>query len=205
MNKTKLLILSALAAGLIWYFFPKDPSWPVAHSKRPLKTAIAFGDSLTAGATVGPEENFVALLSKKLKIPIQNLGQNGLTTKGAIKKLPALLKDPPDLILLTLGGNDLLRRLGKKTTLTHLSTLFSRLTAKGIMVVYIGISPPLTGSWSDDIRDLCKTHRVLLVPQVMNGFWGNPEWMNDQVHPNAKGHQKMAERIYTRLAPYLNP
>ena len=89
---------------------------------------------------------------------------------------------------MTLGGNDILRKLPVRRSLESLREIFERLHVIGVMIVYVSLRPPLFGSeLSLKIEELCEELGVFYVPNVMGEVWGNPALMSDQIHPNSEG------------------
>jgi lysophospholipase L1-like esterase len=73
---------------------------------------LALGDSLTAPHGVTPEQAWPTLLAAKTGWAVVNAGVSGDTSAGALQRLPGLIEEHnPQLVLVTLGGNDMLRRL----------------------------------------------------------------------------------------------
>ncbi len=88
----------------------------VAAEPTPKKTLVFFGDSLSAGLGVKPEEAFPALVQEKIRaagLPYEviNAGLSGDTTAGGLRRLDWVLQRPPDVLVLELGANDGLRGL----------------------------------------------------------------------------------------------
>lgn len=166
-------------------------------------TIIAFGDSLVAGYGAPEGSDFVTKLSEKIGIPITNYGRNGDTSAQGLARARAL-SDRPDIVIILLGGNDALQKVSvaeTKTNLAALIELFQSFQSKRIHVVLVGV---MGGFPSDPyaamFKDLAKEHGVTYVPNALSGLFGNADLMFDQVHPNAAGYEKLAER----LVPVLN-
>src|SRR4051812_16224169 len=105
--KKALLVLLGLGcvAGLVFWFLasPDDfVNWP------PVATGpwVAFGDSLTEGVGASPGQDFPAVLSRELGIPIMNLGRSGNTSSDALSRLEEVVQLRPRVVLLCFGGND---------------------------------------------------------------------------------------------------
>src|SRR6188768_2343131 len=82
----------------------------------PSKVILFFGDSLTAGYGLSPEEAFPAIVEKSLikngqKVKVVNAGLSGETTAGGLTRIDWILRQPMDVFVLELGGNDGLRGL----------------------------------------------------------------------------------------------
>lgn len=184
------------AAGLaVWFFWPEAP---VKNYPSSGETLIALGDSLTFGEGVQPSENYVSVLSSKLGVPIVNAGVSGDTTAMALARLPDILeKYPhPKLVIVMLGGNDFLQRLSKEETYGNLSKIIAIIQARGAIVLLVGVRGGIfTDSFADEYGKLAKEYKTAYVPNILKGILGKPELLADTIHPNAKGHAKMAEKL----------
>lgn len=165
---------------------------------------VAFGDSLTHGTGAAQNESYPAWLASMSGTKIANLGRSGDTTGTALERINEVLERKPEIVLVTLGGNDLLARTPLDETLGNLRKAFQRMHEAGSMAVYLAIDPPGVGdNWAMAIEHLCKEEGVLYVPGVMKGLWGDASLMADQVHPNARGYKVMAERVLGAIRPYI--
>lgn len=166
-------------------------------------TIIAFGDSLVAGYGAPEGSDFVTKLSEKIGIPITNYGRNGDTSAQGLTRARAL-SDRPDIVIILLGGNDALQKVSvveTKANLSALIELFQSYQSKRIHVVLVGVMGGFPSDpYASMFRDLKKEHGVTYVPNALSGLFGNKDLMFDQVHPNAAGYEKLAER----LVPVLN-
>ena len=199
MKKFTLLIL--VSASIFSYFYlRKKHDWPVKNSPSSARAVVAFGDSLTFGKGAEKNESYPAILESKLGITIKNMGKNGETTTSALKKIERVKAEEPDLVLITLGGNDLMRKLPSSETISNLEKIFTELQDLGALVVYLAIKPPLSSSkWVSSIEDVCEKHGVLYVPTIMKGLWTKPSLMSDTIHPNSRGYKIIAQRVLTIL------
>ena len=134
---------------------------------------------------------------------VVNRGRNGDTSVAAAR-LDELLDLHPAVVVVTLGGNDMLQRLPIEDTVRAMTTIFDRLVGAGAMVVFLAIDPPFTSSARmTAIRTLCRERGVLWVGDAMDGLWGDRSRMSDQIHPNAAGYRVMAERVASTLRAHL--
>lgn len=206
MNKKWLYGLIALTL-LCGYFllWPRDPddgltNFPDFKGKK----IVAFGDSLTFGyGASDPQFSYPARLTKLLGEEVINLGENGDTTVSALKRIDQVLAVNPGLVLITLGGNDLRQSLDLAETINSLEAIFRKLQENGIAVAYLSIKPPLVGdNWSMAIKDVVRSSKVLWIEDILADLWGNPEFMSDSAHPNDKGYDKVAARVYDALSSF---
>lgn len=204
MEVKKLVLMVASGVLGYWFFFlmPKK-SYDVVGAHQQVKELVVFGDSLASGYGVNKGEGFADLLAESIGARLVNLGQNGATTASALKKIATVVKIKPSLVVISLGGNDLLHRFELRKTLNNLQKIFEQLHQAGAMVAFVGMNPPLVGdNWQLAIADLCERTGVLYIPETMAGLWGT-ENMLDQIHPNKAGHAIMAERIFSAIHPYI--
>lgn len=168
---------------------------------------LALGDSLTAGAGVSSEQAWPFLLAQRTGWQVINGGVNGDTSAQGLQRLPALLDDHhPVLVLVTLGGNDMLRRLPVQQTEENLARVIVKCKASGAQVVMLATpQPSLAGavlrnlSAPDFYRQIAQVHQVPLIEDAIAEVLSDPLLKGDQVHPNADGHELLAGKVYTAL------
>ncbi|MXO64924.1 arylesterase [Altererythrobacter endophyticus] len=176
-----------------------DVEQPVMGPERHI---LAFGDSLFAGYGVDPEESYPARLERALRAKgvnarITNAGVSGDTSAAGAQRIAFVLSGQdvaPDLAIVELGGNDLLRGIDPDQTRKNLSAILSELQQRDIPVLLMGMrAPPNLG---EDYRqrfdalypDLAKQFGVDLVPFFLEGVYDHPELIqDDRVHPTAEG------------------
>ncbi len=205
--RTKLVAVAIVlaAAGAAFVLFGRENlDWPVTNDQAAGQVIVAFGDSLTRGFGASEGSTYPDHLSELLGCPIVNAGRDGETAGQALSRIDRVLANQPDTVIITLGGNDILRRTPLETTLDDLRQIFQTLQQAGAMVVYAAVDPPLIGSnWVSAVRDLCRAEGVLYVPSIMDGLWSDSERMYDSIHPNGKGYRVVAERILARLEGHI--
>lgn len=195
-----------LAAILLWGM------WQIGlaiFTNHPIKNyppkgthIIALGDSLIVGVGAeNPEKGFIPVLAKRLNITIINKGISGDTTHDALLRLSKdVLDEKPDIVILLVGGNDILKQVPKEETFVNLRSIIARIQSRGAIVLLLGIRGGLlTDQYDDDFAALAKATGSLYVPNVLLGLIGNNALMSDEIHPNDRGY----ERIVDRVAPVL--
>lgn len=185
---------------------PGRDTWPIHNGHPRDGVVVCFGDSLTAGHGAAPEDGYPAVLARLVGREVVNRGRDGDTSVAALARLDEVLALEPAIVVVMLGGNDMLRRLPIADTRAALATIFDRLLAAGAMVAFLGIDPPFaSGARMAAVRDLCRERGVLWVGDVMDGLWGDPARMSDQIHPNAAGYRVIAERVAAALRDRIGP
>jgi len=185
---------------------------PAGSSEGPeLPLVIFLGDSLTAGYGLSEEEAFPALVAAQLAAAgkparIVNAGVSGDTTAGGVSRLDWLLAQDPDAMVVELGANDGLRGMALEETEANLDGIVSRCLAAGAEVLLVGMKiPPSYGpeysqGFETIFERLAEQHGVLLMPFLLDGVAADPDLNQaDGIHPNTRGHERLAENV----TPYL--
>jgi acyl-CoA thioesterase-1 len=198
-----------------------DSSAPEAAVTSPATTAkkrvLFFGNSLTAGLGVEPEQAFPALIgdkidSLKLNYEITNAGLSGETTAGGRSRVGWVLRQPVDVFVLELGANDGLRGLPLSATRENLQGIIDtvRRRSPGAQIVLAGMQiPPNMGqSYSADFKavfqDLATKNHLALIPFLLEGVGGHPDLNQpDGIHPTVAGHRIVARTVWATLQPLL--
>jgi len=173
------------------------------------KTILFFGDSLTAGYGLSPEEAFPALIEKKLnkasaRVRVVNAGLSGETSAGGLSRIDWVLRQPIDIFVLELGANDGLRGLPLKQTVSNLQAIIDKVVAKqpDVKIVMAGmmVPPNLGQAYTEEFRNiyptLARKNKATLIPFILEGVAGD-EKLNqaDGIHPNVEGHQIIANNL----------
>ncbi len=188
---------------------------PPAADTKEAAVILALGDSLTAGYGLTPENSFpsqleAALVRRGIAARVLNGGVSGDTSAGGLARLDWLLADGPDLVIVELGANDVLRGLDPAATKDNLDTIVARIRATGADVVLAGMrAPPNLGSdygaaFSALYADLAKKHGVAYYPFFLEGVAANPALnQEDGIHPTAEGIAIIVENILPVVADAL--
>jgi acyl-CoA thioesterase-1 len=168
---------------------------------------LDFGDSLTAGYGLMPEQAFPARLEAWLRArgiatKVINAGVSGDTTAGGLARLDWALADKPDLVILAMGANDALRGIDPRLTYANLDKILTRIQAAGAKVLLLGMrAPPNWGrryqaQFDAIFPDLATKHHVSLYPFFLDGVALDPALnQSDGLHPTARGADIIAERV----------
>ncbi|MET0370816.1 MAG: arylesterase [Sphingobium sp.] len=184
------------------------------------RLVVAFGDSLYAGYGVAQSENFPnalqrALDSRGVAAEVRNAGVSGETTLGGRQRLDFTLDGlprKPDLLLLGLGGNDMLRGLDPAQSEANLRAILDRLRVLGIPVMLTGMraAPNMGADYANKFDAiyprLAREYGIPLYPFFLDGTIGNPKLMQaDSIHPNPAGVAGIAGKIAPLVAERLKP
>lgn len=174
------------------------------------RLVVVFGDSLYAGYRLGPQEGLApqlqaALTKSGVTAKVHNAGVTGDTTAAGKARLSFALDNlerKPDLLVLGLGGNDMLRGIKPSETRANLVEMLEVLKKRGVSVVLTGMlaSPNMGGDYSDVFNaifpDLAKQYDVPLYPFFLEGVIMDKALMlPDGIHPNAKGVSRVVEGL----------
>jgi len=181
------------------------------------KSILVLGDSLSSAYGMARERGWVALLEARVKqerldYSVVNASISGDTSGGARSRFQPLLdKHRPTIVVLELGGNDGLRGLPVTQMRSNLSAIIKESQSAGARVLLVGVRLPpnygevYTSAFEAAYRELAKTHRVALVPFILEDFAGNPEYFQaDRLHPNEQAQQLMLDRVWSGLKPLLH-
>ncbi|EIJ42982.1 lysophospholipase L1-like esterase [Beggiatoa alba B18LD] len=163
---------------------------------------LAFGDSLTFGTGAKSEtESYPVILAQRINRQVINAGISGETTSGGLERLPQVLKEyQPQLMILCLGGNDMLRRMSTRVTHDNLRKMIQIAKEQHIEVVLLGVpEPSVFLSAADFYSDLAKEFNIPYEGDIISEILSDNSLKSDTIHPNAQGYQQMAEAIETLL------
>ena len=184
---------------------------PVAQGPR----VVFLGDSLTAGYGLAADLAWPAVLSRQLvaqglPIAMVNAGLSGDTSAGGLRRLDWLLQQKPDVLVLALGANDMLRGLPVADCKENLRQIAVRASAAGAKVVLAGmkanptLGPEYEAAFNAIYPDLAAELQLPLVPFLLDGVAGVPALTQpDGLHPTAEGQEQIAALVLPVLAPVL--
>ena len=178
---------------------------------------LFLGDSITAGYGLELSQAFPALIQQKIdaknwRFKTVNAGQSGDTSAGALDRLNWLLKNPVEVLVLELGGNDGLRGLPVEATSKNLQLIIDRTKEKypSARIVIAGMKVPPNmgreygGRFEAIYAGLAKKNKAPLIPFVLEGVGGVPALnLPDGIHPTAKGQEIVAATVWKTLEPVL--
>ncbi len=167
------------------------------------KVILFFGNSLTAGYGIDPEDAFPGLTQAALDslgkdYIVINGGLSGETTAGGLSRLDWFLEEEPYLFVLELGGNDGLRGIQLSETKKNLLGIIDKVKAKypntKIILAGMQIPPNMGQEYTDEFKTIypavAQEKNVTLIPFLLEGVAGNPDLnLPDGIHPTEAGHK----------------
>ncbi len=188
-----------------------------SKQKTSPQTILFLGNSLTAGYGLPPAQAFPNLIQQKIDslgwnfVGI-NAGLSGETSTAGLRRLKWLLRRKVDVLVLELGGNDVLRGFALEHTKKNLQAIID--TTKNIYpdvkIVIAGMQAPpnlgqeYTRQFRSIFPELAKKNDALLIPFLLEGVGGVRELnLPDGIHPTAEGHEIVADNVWTVLKPLL--
>jgi acyl-CoA thioesterase-1 len=195
----------------------EEPALPVMGTERRI---LAFGDSLFAGYGLQPQESYPARLEAALRARgvnarVINAGVSGDTTAAGWQRLAFTLdaqETAPDLFILELGGNDLLRGLSPDETRANLARILAELKQRGIPVLVMGMrAPPNYGPdyqarFDAIYRELAREYGAALIPFWLEAIYREPElFQADRIHPTAQGIERLVAATIDAVERALPP
>lgn len=183
-----------------------------APESKELPRVVFLGDSLTAGYTLEESEAFPAQVQRLLEadgLPFEavNAGVSGDTSAGGLRRLPWLLRQDPDLLVVELGANDGLRGLPLEETEKNLRQIIEGARGAGAEVLLLGMmippnyGPEYSQGFAALFPRLAEEMDVDLMPFLLEGVAGQEDLnLPDGIHPTAEGHLVVAKALYPYLA-----
>jgi acyl-CoA thioesterase I len=162
---------------------------------------LAFGDSLTFGTGASDAESYPAQLEALIGRRVVRAGVPGEVTAQALARLPSALDEhAPKLLLLCIGGNDFLRRLGNPQAARNVRDMVQLAKSRGVAVLLIGTPEPgFSVSPPTFYADIAKEFRVPYEESIIGEVLMDRALKADPIHPNARGYQIIAERVAEKL------
>lgn len=181
------------------------------------KTILFFGNSLSAGWGLEPEEGFTGIIQQRidslgLDYQVINGGLSGETTASGLNRLNWFLEEEPYVFVLELGGNDGLRGIAVSETKKNLQQIIQTVQKKypltKILLAGMQIPPNMGQAYSEEFRsifpELAEGENVTLIPFLLEGVAGDPDLnLPDGIHPSKEGHRIVAETVWKYLEPIL--
>jgi lysophospholipase L1-like esterase len=163
----------------------------------PNDVIVAFGDSLTYGTGASEAESYPAVLAQLIKRDVVRAGVPGDTTAGGLARLAGVLEEHrPALVIVCLGGNDMLRKADEAQTRRNLRGILSAIKGRGIAVVLVGVPrPALITSAPAFYEELAREFGIPYEGKIVTSVLYKSELKSDPIHPNAQGYRRIAEAL----------
>lgn len=184
----------------------------------PERNILAFGDSLFAGYGVDKDDSYPAMLEAALRArginaDVTNAGISGDTSAAGLQRLKFTLDaqaEKPDLFILELGGNDLLRGISPEQTRANLAAMLDELKAREIPALIMGMrAPPNYGpeyqaQFDALYADLARDYDAALIPFWLETIYQDPSlFQNDRIHPTEEGIGELVAATVEQVANAL--
>ena len=172
---------------------------------------MLYGDSLMAGYGLNQNENLSSALSSKFnfaesKVQIINASVSGNTSSNGLARLDWSLEDKPNIVILSLGANDMLRGIDPKLTKQNLNHMIEKMVQNNSKVILAGMRSPesMGKNYQQEFdliyQELSEEHDVIFMPFLLEGVALEKDYLqSDYKHPNALGVNIMASNLY----PYI--
>lgn len=177
---------------------------------------VFLGDSLTEGYGVDREEAYPFLVEKKLekkfpkKFSVLNGGVSGSTTASGVSRLKWFLKAKPSVVLIALGANDGLRGFKVTESKKNLALIIELAQKNNLKVILCEMHLPTNygeeyrKSFNQMYSELAAKYKINFMPFMLKGVGGVKELnIEDGIHPNQLGHEKIAETVFSYLEKIL--
>jgi lysophospholipase L1-like esterase len=170
---------------------------PRVPAVAPNEVIVAFGDSLTYGTGAAESESYPAVLAQLIGRRVVRAGVPGEVTAQGLARLPQVIAEHrPALMIVCLGGNDMLRRHDESQVKRNLGEIIRAIRSRGIAVVLVGVpKPSLITSAPAFYGELAKEFDIPYEGKVVTDVMYQLDLKADPIHPNAKGYRRMAEAI----------
>lgn len=170
-------------------------------------TVLALGDSLTFGTGATPETSYPAVLGRLTGWNVVNAGVPGHVAAQALERTAALLEEhQPALVLLCIGGNDLLRRFDDTATKATIERIVQAVLATGAQLLLIAVPRPtlaakFTGSLTDHpmYGEIAEARKLPLHRQGWAEVLADDTLRADAIHANAAGYERFAQGLLATL------
>lgn len=197
---------AALAAACALFFLSLlGACSPKPETLSPLPAdaiILAFGDSLTAGTGAEESASYPTQLAALSGLQVINAGVPGEVSSLGLARLPALLDEyQPHLLILTHGGNDLLRRMDVTQTRDNLAAMIRLARDRGTEVLLVAVpAPTLLRLRSEALyAEVGEAFRIPVENGALARILSRETMKSDPIHPNADGYRYLAEHIHRLL------
>ena len=172
-------------------------SIPALPRLAPNDVVLAFGDSLTYGTGAPAGQSYPEALSALIGRNVVAAGEPGEQTAAGLARIDRVLDAyEPRILLLCLGGNDMLRKVDESIIESNLRHIIERARGRGVAVLLIGVpEPALFGGTAEFYGRIAEDLALPFEGEILNDILKDNEYKSDPIHPNARGYQILAQAI----------
>lgn len=175
----------------------------VPNLDSPGSTIVCLGDSIAAGTGVEPGQAYPEVLAGRLGVEVLNAGVPGDTAEAGLARLDEVLDADPWMVIVELGGNDILRRVPPARTEAALREILDRLLAARVVPVLVEIEVPFSAQYAEVFERIDDDYDIPVVEEVLGEILVDRNLKSDEIHPNAEGQRLLAEAIAEEIEPVL--
>jgi len=190
-----LPLLGLLAAGC------GGPDVPNLDSRG--HTIVCLGDSITSGVGAEPGPAYPSLLQSRLGTEVVNEGVSGDTAEEGLARVDEVLTADPWLVVVELGGNDILNRIPPERTEAALRQIVQRLLAAKVAVLLVELDIPFAGRYAEIYERLGDDFDVPVLDDILGDILTDARLKADPIHPNAQGHEVLAAALAEEIEPMI--
>lgn len=195
MSKTAFLALLLSIGVALLVVIKKNSTDLDMPTLKENSVILAFGDSLTYGFGADYELSYPKQIERKTGLKIINAGISGELSAEGLLRLPALLENKPDLVILCHGGNDILNKLPAIELKNNLLSMVRLIQQSGAKVLLVGVPDFFLFNFNthDVYEEVAKQSNILFEDEVLTRIAISRSLKSDYVHPNAQGYEAMAD------------
>lgn len=202
MRKNKLLVI---VYGLLVIGLTGCAKQEIKNVGSKGSNIVCYGDSITFGYGADTGKDYPSSLAKKTALAVINAGVDGDTSIKGLERINVdVLERKPFLVIIEFGGNDFLEKIPMEVTVNNIKEMVDKIQASAAMAAIVDISAGML--FKDYRRQFSKIARekgAIFIPDMLNGIITNAWLKSDFFHPNDKGYDLIAERIYRVILPFL--
>ena len=187
------------------------------NEERQTVRVVFLGDSITAGYGLKKEQAYPAIIQKLattdgIHLTSLNAGLSGDTTRGGLRRVKILARQPMDILVIALGGNDGLRGIPPQVSGKNLKAIIETIRSKQpkVKIILAGMQMPenmgveYTTAFRKEYADIAKQQKVTPLPFLLEGVAAKKDLnFPDGIHPNKKGQERVAAHVYQALLPLI--
>ncbi len=175
----------------------------VPNLDSPGTTIVCLGDSITSGVGADPGRAYPDVLADRLGVDVVNAGVPGDTAADGLERLDEVLDEDPWLVIVELGGNDLLRQVPPARTEAALREIVQRLLDARVVPLVVEMHVPFGRRYSEIFDRLEEEYKIPVVEDVLGDILIDSTLKADPIHPNTRGHQVLAEAVAEAVEPLI--